>query len=281
LLAGRIEEQGKARAMRKNTRNLSAYDFWLQGKYYLRDWKGSNEDIIKAREMFENAIELDADYAAAYAGLAGTYILEFENSWTDTPVETGQIALELARKAASLDDQDSWVHLVLALAYRDVKSDFELANAQVRTAIELNPNHYWNYCFKSWLSTCSGDLEEGIFCGNEAIRRNPLLPDGCLTSMVFAEYLSGRYDQAIETFGKMINPDFRVQACLAACYAQLGRHEDARRAAEEFRKCTGDKDKIELDENWNEFWSAMFKFKNPEAIDHLLEGMSKAGLPGE
>ena len=37
LLAGRIEEQSQTRAMRKNTSNLSAYDYWLRGKYYLQD----------------------------------------------------------------------------------------------------------------------------------------------------------------------------------------------------------------------------------------------------
>ncbi len=278
LLAGRLEENSQARAMRKNTSNLSAYDSLLRGKYYLDDWKGSREDIVKAREMFEHAIELDPGYAAAYAGLAGAYVVEIEKGWTKSPEKMGERALDLARKAVSLDDRDSWCHLVLAFTYREVKSDYELAEAQVRTAIELNPNHYWNYCFKSWLSTCLGNLEEGISCGNEAIRRNPLLPDGCLESMVFAKYLAGRYQQAIETYGKMLNPGKGPQACLAASYAQLGRDDDARRAADDYRKLIGDK--FSNIEDWNSHWSDLLKFKDPAALDHFLTGMSKAGLPG-
>jgi adenylate cyclase len=261
MLAGRLEEQGQARALRKNTANLSAYDYWLRGKYYLHDWKGSREDMVEAREMFERAIELDPGYAAAYAGLAGAYVVELENGWTPSREAICERALELARKAVSLDERDSWVHLVLAFTHREVTGNFELAEAQVRTAI-----------------TCSGDLEEGIFCGNEAIRRNPLLPDACLNSMVFAEYLAGRYDKAIDTFCRMSNPGTAVQGCLAACYAQLGRHGDARRAADDFRKRTGDK--FSQTVTWNDYWASYCKFKDPSALEHLLEGMNKAGLPG-
>jgi len=278
LLAGRLEETSRAQALRKSTANLSAYDYWLRGKHYLGDWKGSKDDVALARQMFERAIELDANYAAAYAGLAGAYLLEFENGWTTSQEAIGERALELARKAVALDERDSWVHLVLALAYRDVKANFELADAQVRTAIELNPNHYWNYCFKCWLSTCAGDLEEGISCGNEAVRRNPLLPDGCLSGIAIAEYLAGRYERAIETFGKMSNPDPECEACLAACYAQLGRDDEARVAADDFRKRAGEE--VEKAESWHAYWSAMLKFKDPAALEHLLEGMGKAGLSG-
>jgi len=276
MLAGQLEENSRARALRTNTNNLSAYDYWLRGKHYLGDWKGSKDEIVRAREMFERAIELDPGYAAAHAGLAGAYLVEFEKGWTTSPEAIGERALELARKAVTLDERDSWARFVLAIAYRDVKSNFELADAQVRTAIELNPNHYWNYCFKGWLSTCAGDLEEGIACGNEAIRRNPLLPDGCLYSMVFAEYLSGRYELAIETFGKMSHPDPECDACLAACYAQLGRDDEARRAAHDFRKRAGEK--VKKAESWHAYWSSRLKFKDPAALEHLLEGMRKAGL---
>lgn len=278
MLAGTLEDQSHAQALKKNTNNLSAYDYWLRGKYFLRDWKASRDDVVRARDMFEHAIALDPDYAAAYAGLAGAYVLEYENQWSDSLEKTGEQALELARKAVSLDERDSWAHLVLALAYRDVKSNFELADAQVQIAIELNPNHYWNYCFKCWLSTCAGNFDNGIYCGTEAVRRNPLLPDGCLSGMVFAEYLAGRYDRAIETFHKMLNPDPKEEACLAASYAQLGQDDDARRAADEFRKHIGNE--VNKAESWHAYWSTQLNSMNTSSLEHLLEGMGKAGLSG-
>jgi exonuclease V gamma subunit len=96
--------------------------------------------------------------------------------------------------------------------------------------------------------------------------------------MVFAEYLAGRYDKAIETFGKMSHPGSPVQACLAACYAQLGRHDDAQSAAADFLKRVDNN--ITQAENWNTYWTRYCKFKDPAAFEHLLEGLSKAGLPG-
>ena len=278
MLAGRLEEVSQARALNKATENLSAYDYWLQGKYYLGDWGGSWDDIRKSREMFERASELDPGYAGAYAGQAATYILEFERGWGEERDAASERALELARRAVALDERDSWSRFVLAVALRDVKADYELAEAQVRTAIALNPNHYWNYCFKCWLSTCAGDLEEGIYCGHEAIRRNPLLPDGCLTSIGFAEYLAGRYERAIETFRQMSALGPRDEACLAAAYAQVGRDEDARRAAEDFRKRAAEK--LKKASSWEAYWSERLNFKDPAALEHLLDGMRKAGLSG-
>ena len=196
--------------------------------------------------------------------------------------ETGARGLELARKAVSLDPRDSWAHLVLALAYRDVKSNFELADAQVRTAIELNPNYYWNYCMRCWLSTCAGDLEEGISCGVEAIARNPLLPDGCLSSMVVAEYFAGRFERGVETFGKMSNPHIAAQACVAACYAQLGRDDEAKALAEDVRSHLSKEfssPPTQDEGGWREYLTALFPFKESKNFEFMLEGIRKAGLP--
>src|SRR5262249_497684 len=142
-------------------------------------------------------------------------------------------AFDLACKAVDLDDRDSWAHLMLAWAYFRAKSNFELARSELEKAMSLNPNEFYNYCFNSWFLTCSGDPTAGISCANEAIRRNPFLPDGCLETIGFADYLAGRYEQAVSTFGKIASPPVEVLACIAACRAQLGHHEQARAAAAE------------------------------------------------
>ncbi|MDH3692430.1 MAG: adenylate class-3/4/guanylyl cyclase [Gammaproteobacteria bacterium] len=280
-LAGRVEEESRERALRKSAKNLSAYDYYLRGKHYWPDWMGSKNNILQAREMFEQATELDPDYAAAYIGLAESYIAEFWSSWTTNRDVAGARAFEHACKAVALDDRDSHAHLILAVAYFHVKSNFELAEVQIQRALELNPNDYWNYCFKTSFSLCAGDFEESIFCGSEAIRRNPFLPDGCLHGMGFSEYFAQRYDNAIKTFGRLSAPGVEVQGCIAACYAQLGRDEEARAAAAEFR----DRAKAELTshgnwdaEDWRDYWSSLFNFKDPGSLKHLLDGLRKAGL---
>jgi hypothetical protein len=127
---------------------------------------------------------------------------------------------------------------------------------------------------------CCGDFEDSIHCGNEAIRRNPFLPDSCLHGMGFSEYFAKRYESAIRTFGRLSKPGLEVQGCIAACYAQLGRVEDAANAAAMFSDRAGvDLTSQDWDaENWREYWSGLFNFKNPEQISQLFDGLRKAGL---
>jgi len=276
MLAGKIEKSDRERALRKETDNLSAYECVLRGRYFFGDWHGTKDSVRRAGEMFERAIELDPRYAAAYAGLAATYGEEFKYGWTSTPEISGELSIELARKAIELDEYDSYAHLVLSNAYWRVKSNFELARSQLETAIELNPNYYWNYCYGCNLSVCEGELDLSVDHANEAIRRNPLLPDGCLWTLGFTEYLARRYQNAITTVGRMTTLDSANYACLAACYGQLGRDEEARAAAREFGENSKKENMGTAD--WYKYWGRLFNFKDQTSVDHLIEGLDKAGL---
>ena len=279
-LAVRLEEESRERAMRKSATNLSAYDCYLRGKHCFPDWKGSKENILQARDMFEKALELAPDYALAYSGLAETYLAECWTSWTPNHDAAAERTFECARKAVELDNRDSHAHIMLACAYFYVMGNFELAEIEIQKALDLNPNDYWNYCLKTEFSMCSGDFEESIYCGNEAIHRNPFLPDSCLHGMGFSEYFAQRYEKAIKTFARLSEPGADVQACIAACFAQLGRIEDAATAAAKFHDGT----KAELSnqgwdaKGWQEYWTSQFTFKNPEQLSHLIDGLRKAGL---
>ncbi len=278
-LAVRLEHSDRKRVSRKGDVNLTAYDCLLRGKKYFADFHCSKDDNLRAREMFERAIELDPEYATVYACLAATYLTEVEEGWTETPEAAGERAIELARKAIELDDLDSYAHLILAAAYFRVRGNLELTKTQIQRALELNPNDYWNYCFKCWFSSCTGELEESIFCGQEAARRNPFLADSCLRNVGIAEYFAGRYDDALESLGKMTNPGAEAIACIAASYAQLGRDPEAQAAAAEF--CSraheiGLEPKSDR-ESWRTFWTKR-QFKDPTSLEHLLDGFRKAGL---
>jgi adenylate cyclase len=276
MLVGKIERSDHERSLRKETENLSAYECVLHGRHFFHDWKGSEEEVRRAREMFEQATMLDPRYAAAYSGLAATYISEFDDGWSSDPEVAGARAIELAHKAIELDEHDSYAHLVLSFAYWHVKSDFELAKSQLEAAIDLNPNYYWNYCYGCWFSACYGDLGTSIFQAKEAIRRNPLLPNGCLHSLGIAEYLSGHYEDAINTICQITKLEPRSYACLAACYAQLGRVEKARTVAEECVQHSGECAMSTTE--WRSFWGEQLNFKDQAPVDHLIEGLDKAGL---
>lgn len=276
MLVGRIEHSDRERSAHKKTNALSAYECVLRGRHFFRDWHGSEEDVRNARKMFEQAIRIDPEYAAAYSGLAATYIEEYVHRWTINPEATGLKAFEHARKAIALDEYDSNAYLVLLFAYWHVKSDFEIARRHLETAIALNPNHYLTYCFGCMFSVCAGDLDASADLARESLRRNPLLPDACLWSLGFAEYLSGRFEQAIATICQMSDLKSENYACLAACYARLGRLEDAARAAGEFAALT---DHCPMNvEQWRDYWRMHLHFRDQLSADQLIEGLDKAGL---
>ncbi|UCH41332.1 MAG: adenylate class-3/4/guanylyl cyclase [Gammaproteobacteria bacterium] len=274
-LVGKIERADLERSLHKEA-DLSAYECVLRGRHYFGDWKGGEEDIRRSREMFEKAIELDPRYAAAYSGLASAIHQQCRYGWTDDPDAAADKCIELARKAIELDARDSFAYLVLSSAYWRFKRNFELARSQYEKAVELNPNYYWSYCYGCWFSASYGDLEASIVCGKEAIRRNPLLPDGCLESVGLSEYLAGRYENAIATIGQINQISPYSYACLAASYAQLGQVEDAQKVAAECVDHEGECAKDITD--WHRFWNDYVDFRDQAPVQHLIEGLDKAGL---
>jgi TolB-like protein len=132
-LAGRVDEAGGERALRKVGDNPTKHDFLMRGRHYLN--RGSKQDILHARELFEQALALDSREAAVHVGLALTHLREASSNWTETPDLSAARAFDLARTAVELDSRDSQAHLVLGWAYYRAKSNFELAASQVEKAI--------------------------------------------------------------------------------------------------------------------------------------------------
>ena len=212
-MANRLEKAGREAALNKHKDSLTVHDLLLRAKHYYPDWDGTRDGILKARKLYQKALELDPACAAAYSGLACTYNLEYISTWCEDRKTAGERAFEYSRKALSLDDRDSNAHMVLGCSYRDVRADLDMALTHLDRAINANPNDYWNYCCKSNLLTMTGKIDESIECSHEAIRRSPLLPDSCLASIGFAEYFSEQYGQAISSFGESLNPKPRQEHC--------------------------------------------------------------------
>lgn len=279
-LAGRIDDAARERALRKKEEKLSAYDCVLRGRHHLM--QGSRQNVLRARELFGQALEHDPNYARAYVGLAGTYAAEFSSNWSKTPDQAGARAFELARRAVELDDLDSEAHGWLGWLYYRVKANYELAGAQFDKATALNPNNTHVYCGKGYFLTCSGELDEGESCDYYALRLNPLMPDGCLYGIGVAEYLARRYQDAITTFGKMSYLPLEIQGCIAACYAQLGRTREASAAMSEFLARFRSEAVIQPEADaglWQAYWLRLVPLKESAAREHLFDGLRKAGLP--
>ena len=280
-LANRIEKAGREATIKKTKNNLTVHDLLLRARYCYPDWDGTQEGILRARMLYKQVLNLDLNCAAAYSGLACTYNLEYISDWSDDRETAGERSFEYSRKALELDDRDSNAHMVLGCAYRDIKSNLDFAIAHVDKAISTNPNDFWNYCCKSNLLTIAGKYNESIECSHEAIRRSPLLPDSCLTSIGFAEYFSRQYEAALASFGESLNPKPHIDAYIAACYAQLDSLDEASIAAAAFCERNGKNPMIEIigdSQSWCTYWSRVWHFRNPIMVEHLLDGLRKAGI---
>ena len=280
-LATRLEKAGQKAALKKSKGNLTVHDLLLRARHYYPDWDGTQDGILWARKLYEQALDIDPDCAAAYSGIACTYNIEYLSDWSDDRDAAGERSFEYSRKALTLDDRDSNAHMILGCAYRDIKSNLDLAEAHLDKAISANPNDYWNYCCKSNLLTIAGKHDESIECAHEAIRRNPLLPNDCLTSIGFAEYFLQQYEPALASFGESLNPKPHIEAYIAACYAQLGRMDEASIASTAFCDHNRENPMIEViddPDSWCAYWSRVWHFRDPAMVDHLLDGLRKAGI---
>ncbi len=89
--------------------------------------------------MFEKAIELDPQFASAYTALGWYYHLQVEYGWTEFIEQVSQRAVSLARKALSIDNFQASAHELLGSIFIR-KGQYDLAIAELKQALKLNPN---------------------------------------------------------------------------------------------------------------------------------------------
>jgi TolB-like protein len=272
-LVGVVEETDRLRALHIPQEQLLPYDFVLRGRVWSKEY--TRKGTLKARECFQKAIDLDPNYAPAYGGMAVSYSREWDAFWCEQPDQVHAKMLEYANKALDLDNTNISGRFALACAYY-FGGEYERSALEIEQAIIINPNDYHNLCAKAWFLTYSGHLQEGLQCSAKAMRVNPFAADGCLETIGIGEYLSGNYNQALLAYSKCKSNSLFKLGGMAACYAHLGRMEEATRYSQEFIAIA------ETDpqhENWHAYWNRTYKFKNLRHSEHLLDGMKKAGIP--
>ena len=230
-LAIQVSDAETARAMRKDTASLEAYDYILHGWQYIsRDTRSSN---VKAKEMFRKAIELDPDYSGAYSALGWTYLMSSISGFTEFSDQALQRANDLAQKALSLEKSNEDAHALLGTCYL-YQGEYDLAISELQRAIELNPNDPWGYHFLGWGLMFSGRTDSAIKALETTLRLNPSTIAGSFYFLGLGYYLTGRYDDAIKTLKQGLSREYNhvdIHLVLAASYAQAGRLEKAKGAA--------------------------------------------------
>jgi TolB-like protein/class 3 adenylate cyclase len=268
-LTVKLTEDEQKRLLHRYTDNMEAYDLYLRGlEYFSRVTKESN---IQARQVLNKAIDLDPDFAAAYALLGWVHSREWTQGWSPGPQPLNR-AIELAQKAIALDESLPDGYTILGEIYLH-KKQHARAIALQEKAIARSPNNAEGIASLAGILTWAGRPQETVALIKKAMRLNPMYPTEYLWNLGHAYYLMGRYEEAIEVLGRARdrNPDYiPVQAYLAASYIELGREADARTPAAEFKRLSP---RTPLSE-----WQHRLPYKDQMITERLMLNLRKAGM---
>jgi TolB-like protein/DNA-binding winged helix-turn-helix (wHTH) protein/Tfp pilus assembly protein PilF len=206
--------------------NPVAYEAYLQGRHY---WNQRNEEAErKALAYFQQAITIDPEYAAAYAGIADSYaVLTIDAGLV--PDDIFRKAMAAAQRALELDDSLAEAHASLATLKMTYERDWGGAEREYRRALELNPNyalaHQW--FAEYWMTT--RNFDEALAEITKAQRLDPLSLM-INTEVGWVYYFTHRQDRAIEQYRHVLvlDPNFTyAKFCLGLAYEQKGAYADA------------------------------------------------------
>jgi len=266
----RVAQIEQRRVLAKPTENLQAYDCVLRARPALLH--PTRTGIIEARALLRRAIELDANYAAAYTGIAETYLISVAMGWAESPTEALARAEETATKALTLDASEVRARIVLG-RINIARHRYEEAQAEMARAITINPNNASALAGRGNVLMWLGRTDAAIELLEQAQRIDPELNAMDRFALSLAYYLKDRYAASIEqaelNLRDTANNFSRV--VLAAAYAEDERREDAARVAAVIRRVDPTFDSQEFG----------IKFLNPLDLEHLRDGLRKAGLFGK
>jgi TolB-like protein/cytochrome c-type biogenesis protein CcmH/NrfG len=251
---------------RRRAASLEAYDLFVRGRVMVTDSIDAN---MAARALILKAIELDPDFAEAYAWLAINYWMSWAQLGAMMEPNCG-LALAAARQAVALDPDDAAGHMILGYI-RLYGGDWREAVAEFDTALRIDPNHADTWAMLTDRMVFEGKAGEAIDCVKRAIRLNPHPPGWYYWMLGFAEYAAGRYEAAVETLRREETHRSPSQRLLAASLAQLGRIDEAR---EEVRQILAATPHFSVQR-----WSATQPFRDEALRQHFIAGFLKAGLP--
>ncbi|WP_198372662.1 TIR domain-containing protein [Roseomonas rosulenta] len=272
MLAPQLETAEIARARQKPTVSLDAYDCYLRGVAGLRQW--SREAVAEALQLFHRAIEIDPDYALAYAAAAVAYDQLDSNGWmTDRPAEVAE-ALRLAQCAVKLGKDDA---LALRHAGQIIArfSDMDAGAELIDEALALDPNLAVAWFSSGLIKVWQGEPEAAIERIARGMRLSPMDPRMFLFQggIASAHLLAGRFDEARRWAARAAlrqsNYGVALRVAAAAC-GLAGQAEEAREALAALRRQDPGLRLSNLHDRapWG-----------PRSLAVLAEGLRKAGLP--
>ena len=281
VLNAKLSQQETKQLDQTPTTNLEAYDLYLRGKYLVE--KRTKHEVLEARDLFEQALTRDSNFAIAYSGLAVTYLLASFRGYED-PVRMLWMAKKNIDLALALDPLSGENQASLGYWYHQ-KFDWHAAEITYRRAIELNPNQTNVYLWLGILLEGKGETTEALKVYEKGCSINPSW-DYLTVNQVRCLVNAGKRDEAIELQQKLIAKNAGEPEILKDYYGDLarlywsgGNAEEAIAAAEAggnngLVKLFREGDNSELQKEVDEKYERLKK--NSEHISQLWMGVDYA-----
>src|SRR5262245_24071274 len=224
----RTQVTAEERARLASTRriNPAAHDAYLLGRYHLR--RQNEAELKLAIGHFERAIQIDADYAAAWAGLSIAWLQR--GLFGATPFrEVEQPSRHAAVNALAADANSAEGYTALAIFKNRYEWDWAGSEHDFRRAIELNPGSVEAHRFFAFLLSALGRHDEAISEIQTAEQLDPL------SSLVQSDlgiglFRARKYEQAERRLTRAIELDpenYGAWGRLGNVYSEMGRYADA------------------------------------------------------
>jgi serine/threonine-protein kinase len=273
-IAANVSDKLRLKLSGEEKRRLEAQQLYMKGR---NAWsKRTADNIQEGAKFFEKAIELDPNYAAAYAGLADCYSMLVNYSVLPGN-EAFPKAKDAAEKALALDENLAEAHAARAFIYFLWEWNWAEARREYERAIQLNPNYssarQWYASLlavigqtdealeeakqarkldsfspiiashPAWINYLSRNAEGAIREARQALKLDPnFFPARRYLSLGYD--LQGKYNDALTELQKAVSSATKstlVRSELGYAYAKAGRREDALRVMDELQRSPGER----------------------------------------
>ena len=257
------------RIVTKGTNNLEAYL-----KVWESDWyrnQNNKEANAVSKQLLEEAIRLDPNYAAAHIELSYTLAREVWLGASESPQETLANAMKEAQRAVELDNSSSEALTAMSNVFLLLRQ-YDKAIEVAEQAVRLNPNSVSAIYFLASSLNFSFRNEEALPLLKQAIRFSPLVP-AYYYQLGVAYRETGRFEEGIEAVkkGRQLAPNsLFANVILASLYNFAGRKDEARAAAAEVMR---------VDPNFSliKYFKGI-PWKEGPRREQILDSLRQAGL---
>ncbi|MEJ2177911.1 MAG: tetratricopeptide repeat protein, partial [Gammaproteobacteria bacterium] len=261
-LPGQVEAADLEKWKQKSTAQMAAYDYFLRGRELHH--KFNQDDCREGVRCLEKAVDLDPEYAQAWAWLGCTVGQAWIRGYLPDAQHLWKRCVDASKRALELDEEDSECHRLMSEIYL-LQNKFAEALSHNERGLALNPNNPRLVVQRGYLLVYTGDPEQGISWIEKVIRLDPMHPENYYSNLAVAFHAAKKYQDAIKIFKRISALQPTQMAYLVSCYVHTSDLDSARAQARAI---------VELDPNFliTRFAKGLH-YKNEEDKEHLLEAL--------